>query len=670
MVRGLENGKTAVNFEQWLIPLEAITQALKIKTRTLDNGQLELRSSFIIKRLSEQQLQHDKELGATLSVADISKLLGITVTFDIRQYALIFKLPLSTPTLSHQNTPQKIISFEGLETIEASALSFSAISQQLRIQGQKDKIHYRGNLLAVGNVGQGSWYVDINQEIMEQPDSWTFQELQYYWKSDEVDYVVGSQPTFWQSSDFWGVTILKRNGFETIPDTTGGFDPSSRRTTQTILRTITGEANPNTLVRLVKRFSTDVIDEVLVDSNGLYTFNKVLSNPNAAIDYEILLYPDGILSVEPTRIKARFISRASQLQHGASTFIVSGGVSRIPSDNLWGDVSGFSGGVSYRYGLFESFTFGVGVIYQTDWSALAEFFYSPSWFPLQVNAIARKNLKTGRLDYNAQATLQLHPRFSINFASNPLSKQAFLNWNPWSWLTFQAGAAMNSSTTATVSANTWFVSSNLYRRFYNTFASLSLHYDSNAILRLNSSLYRDAWFVNYQHDDKRDKLKFSYNFSDSSFSKGNEGHSLNVGLETRKNKENTDYFGTARWRYRAKKRLNDGRNLFDAEIGYGKSSAGQGMLGKLSTRIIPGVELSMNYQDISMNSNERRFSLNINTNFKIAPHLSTSNRSRAIQDLRGSGGLFIQPFFDKNGNGKYDGNDRLYMENIKHLIQL
>jgi hypothetical protein len=394
------------------------------------------------------------------------------------------------------------------------------------------------------------------------------------------------------------------------------------------------------------------------------------------IDYEILLYPNGILTIEPERVNARFVSRASQLQKGASTFMLSGGVNRSATDtkgsgnNLWGKATDFTGGVSYRYGLFESLTVGAGVIYQNGWQSLAEFFYSPSWLPLTANMLALKDFNTGKFDYNAQAQLQLLNTLSANFFSTPLTKQAFLNWNPWYWLIFRAGGAMNSSTTTTVKSKTWFAGATVYGRIYDVFASLDANFDSNSVLRINSLIYKDAWSINYQHDDIRNKLDLSYNFSDSSYSLGNYGHSLNIGLETNKNTDKEDNLGTVGWRYRSTDLLPDGRSLMDATIGYGIGSQGQGFIANLSTPMIPGVELSFNYQDISITSNDRQFFLNVSTNFRLQPNLSLSNRSYTLQNLRGEGGLFIQPFLDKNDNGKYDGEDSIYIENAERLLQI
>ncbi|MDP3007844.1 MAG: carboxypeptidase-like regulatory domain-containing protein [Methylococcales bacterium] len=701
LVRGAEDGKQAINLEDWLIPLEAVTTALNIKTRTLDDGQIELRSPEIAVRLSEQQIHKDKEIGTSLSVAYITHLLNATVSFDIGQYALVLKLPAgAAATNDTQQETKKVISFEGLETIQPDRFNFSAVTQHLHVSSQKKTVNISGNLLAVGNLDHGSWYVDINQAVMDKPESWRVQDLQYFWKTDDADYVIGSQPTFWQNQsggDFWGVTLLKRDDFKNVPQSTGGFDPVSRRTTGSIGRTITGQAQPNTLARLVDRSSNDrMIAEVFVDSSGLYTFNNVLSNAGSINEYDILLYPNGILTAEPERVRSSFVSRATQLQQGTSTWVVSGGINRSLSTNTangsnnqlnqgngtttknkaayslldsWGHPIGFAGGASYRYGLFESLTVGAGLVYSNGWQLLAEYFYSPSWFPYVSNIVALYDFKTGKYDYNSQAQLQLLDNLSANFTSTPLAKQAFLNWNALSWLTFSAGGAVNSSTTATVKPRTWFAGTTANGRFYETSASINANFDSNAVLRISSSVNRDAWAVGYQWDGSRQKLDLSYKFPESEFEYAN-GHSLNISAETNKTTASVNKFGMIVWQYRPPAALNDGRILADVQIGYGMGTQGQGLLASLSTVMIPGVELSANYQDISIASNDRQFSLNIYMNGRVEPTLGLSNRSSSVQELRGIGGLFIQPFLDKNDNGQYDDEDSLYLENSDRLLQI
>lgn len=723
LVRGAENGKQAVNLEQWLIPFDAVTKALNIKVRTLDAGNMELRSPEIVTTLSEQQLHKDKDLGAALSVADIKRLFNVEVSFDISQYALVLKTTelAVNPNDGAPQATKKVISFEGLETTQPNHFNFSAISQQLRVTGRQKTVNYAGDLLAVGNLERGSWYVDVNQVAIDKPAGWQLREAQYFWKTDEVDYVLGSQPTFWQNratGDFWGATIVKRNGFKALQQSANGFDPFVRRTTNAIGRTITGQVQPNTLVRLVERFSNRVIAEVFVNSSGIYTFDNVVTNPNMVADYEVLLYPNGILTVEPERINARFVSRASQLEKGASTWIVSGGVNRSltanntssgfnstansNTGNLWGVPNGFAGGASYRYGLFESLTVGAGVVYSNGWQALAEFLYSPSWLPLEASVIALNDFNTGKVDYNAQARLQLLNNISVNAISTPFAKSAFLNWNPWPWLVLRGGGAVNTSNTNTVNRNTWFAGTTAYGRFYETFVSVDVNFDSNSVLRSNSVIYRDAWSINYQQDEIRNKLDLAYNFSDSSYAQGDYGHSLHIGGESNKNtnyvnnlslqssnvltnqvnnvavtpwnyqvsNNNDNKLGVVSWHYRSESILNDGRSLVDMGLGYGVGTSGQGVIASLATVAIPGVELRLNYQDISVISNDRLFFLNVSTNARIEPNLSLSNRSYTLQNLRGEGGLFIQPFLDKNDNGLYDGDDSIYTDNAERLLKL
>ena len=102
--------------------------------------------------------------------------------------------------------PKKVISFAGLDTINPDWLNLAAVIQQTRVTGQGNKMNFSGDFIAVGNLERGSWYVDVNQTVLEKPDSWRFRELQYYRKTDELDVVIGSQPTFWQNQsggDFW-----------------------------------------------------------------------------------------------------------------------------------------------------------------------------------------------------------------------------------------------------------------------------------------------------------------------------------------------------------------------------------------------------------------------------------------------------------------------------------
>ncbi len=83
LVRGQEDGSQAVEFENWLIPYDAVVQALKLEVTPLADGQLDVRSPGLITRLNPQELRNDPELGLVLSIQEVERLLGVAAEFDI-----------------------------------------------------------------------------------------------------------------------------------------------------------------------------------------------------------------------------------------------------------------------------------------------------------------------------------------------------------------------------------------------------------------------------------------------------------------------------------------------------------------------------------------------------------------------------------------------------------
>ncbi|MEO1432293.1 MAG: hypothetical protein AAFV71_25150 [Cyanobacteria bacterium J06633_8] len=57
LIRGYEDGSKAINFDNWLLPFDDVLSALKIIKTTLDEGQLELRSPGLVKRINPKDLK-------------------------------------------------------------------------------------------------------------------------------------------------------------------------------------------------------------------------------------------------------------------------------------------------------------------------------------------------------------------------------------------------------------------------------------------------------------------------------------------------------------------------------------------------------------------------------------------------------------------------------------
>ncbi|RKZ40240.1 MAG: hypothetical protein DRQ49_09035 [Gammaproteobacteria bacterium] len=110
-----------------------------------------------------------------------------------------------------------------------------------------------------------------------------------------ADYALGSQPTFWQNCDnYWGATLVKRSGFSSLQASPGGFDQALRRKSWQVARTITGEAEPGTLVRLVEGFGDQAIAETLVDSSGVYRFEDIDSRTGSSKKSRLRVTKQGI----------------------------------------------------------------------------------------------------------------------------------------------------------------------------------------------------------------------------------------------------------------------------------------------------------------------------------------------------------------------------------------
>ncbi|MDJ0736548.1 MAG: hypothetical protein QNJ47_21205 [Nostocaceae cyanobacterium] len=364
-----------------------MTQALKITVTTLNNGELELRSPGLVKRINPKELKTDPELGQVISVADIKNVLGVPTEFDIVKYAVVFNPPwLGMKKQGNRQQEQPVI-LDRLPKVNPPIFSLSNIGQSINISGNNNSTTTQGDLTTIGTIFGGSWYVRTNQPKLTDRSTWNISEAQYLRQTDNADYVVGSQPTFWQSQgkgQYWGLTTVQRFGY-TPPATSGsGFSPTQRMQSNQIGRTIAGEAALGTLVQLLQGLGDNVVAEVLVDSSGVYRFENI---PTGGIggsnNYRVRLYPNGQLTATPEIKEANFSSLPGQLTKGTSVLIISSGFSRENSGNsLIGNFTDWRGGVGYRVGLSEELTVGTGVIYDESLLGLGEIFYQPSDFPL------------------------------------------------------------------------------------------------------------------------------------------------------------------------------------------------------------------------------------------------------------------------------------------------
>jgi hypothetical protein len=657
LVRGKENGTEAIDFENWLLPYEAVIKALKLNVTTLTDGQLEVRSPGVVTRIDPKKLRTDSELGLVFSIADLQTLFGVAGKFDIQEYAIDLEIPWLNQSNQQAELTDTPIVLEGLPHLKPGSLNVAAVEQKVNASSTtSSSTNYRGDFLAVGTVAGGSWFTRVNQQDLQNQQTWNIAEAEFLRQTNRTDYFVGSHPTFWQSQesgDYWGFTFIERQGFAPPQPFGGGVsDPRQRLQAAQIGRTITGEAKPGTLVRLMPAFGDRVITEVLVDSSGVYRFENI-TNDNQFFggNYRILLYPEGRLTAQPEIREATFSTVLGQIPAGASAWVGSGGWQRefAGNESLLGEFSEFRGGIAGRFGLSENLTVGLGGVYDESLQGLAEVFYRPTNFPLQVAVSA-----LGGSEWDVIADIRYEPssKFSAVFTNDFLSNRFNVNWNVFSGFSLFATTDSRDATAGGVQLN--FSGKNFF-----TFARASLdtenHWRWNVLQRLGKME------LNQQGSEIGTLSELSYNFSQS----GITGNSLLLNYETRSLNDDDNLLSLG-WRYRSPQRVIDGSYLWEAQLGYGIGSQGNGIVTSLGTTVLPGMMLRGRYQGVSLTSDQATFSIdlvsNLNLQGGIAPGDMRSNYFRT------QGGLLIQPFFDRNNNGKHDAGEKVYTDNLGTML--
>jgi hypothetical protein len=669
-VKGAEDGKQAIDFENWLVSFKDVKEALNLNVKTLEDGQLELRSPGLVTRINPKELKTDPELGLVLSITDIQTKLGVKCEFNLVDYAIVFNPPWLNLEENQLEQKQPPVILEGLPKINAPSFTVTTIGEQINLTGNSTSkvINSQGNFTAIGSLLGGSWIVGIDQSYfsikgavepsyLTNTTSWKLEEAQYLRQTPAADYVLGSQPTFWQNQgqgSYWGFTTIQRLGFTPTTSSAGGFSPSQRLQTREIIRTITGEAKPGTLVQLKSGISNIVAAEVLVDSSGVYRFENIPTGGISGNNYRIYLYPNGQLTAQPKIEEAKFSILSGQLSQGTSAFMISAGLSQQQSQNNFvGNFQDWRGGVAYRLGITQDLTLGAGVIYDQSLLGLGELFYQSRKLPLRVNASLLMGTKNKGWDYNTNISFNPSPRLNFNFFNDRLSQRFELNWQALTGVSFKFSS---NSQENTLNAG---INLALIMRNLSLFSSADINNNNNFRWNISSSL------TNFQLSHRQNEIgtntELNYNFSGIS----QLGNALTIGYET-SNYNNDDYLATGKLRYRSTKFANGYRPRWELDVGYGIGSRGQGLTASASTSIIPGLNLGIRYQEVSLTSNETSFKIELSPNLNLQPQLSPGD-SR-FDRLRNEGGIFVQPFLDKNGNNRLDNNEEIYIKDADLLL--
>ena len=651
-VRGLADEVQAVDLASWQVPTSELFSALQISTTVLANGQIALSSPGLVTEIDADVLTVDSELGEVISVGNIESLLGVVVHFDAITYTLV----LEPPRLIQQNQSQQSAtsnSTEGLPIVTAPRFNLSAVRQQTSLSGgSSGSPETTGTLSAIGSLLGGSWYARTSQPNVVDSRTWRLLELQYLRQTEHTDYVVGTQPTFWPgaSGRYWGATTVHRFGFEAEAANGDGFSPSQRRQSRDLRRTLVGEAEPGTLVRLVSKPNDQVLNEVSVDATGRYRFEAV--STAAANASRLLLYPDGKLFVEPEVRRPNFLALPGQLSAGTATAIATIGVRTYQANKFFDRFDQVAGGASYRRGVSDSLTLGVGALYDKSPQGLIEAYYQPTAVPLRLSLSATANSQ--RLSHDANLFYRPSNRFSVSLDSNEHDQRFDANWqvNP----NFKLNASGSTQ----------------HKRLQFG-ASGSVRHD-NFFLSGSGSVDMQGdldWLVNarwhqlqlyHRRLSTETSTILNYSFSPSL----SVGHSTFLGYDTQSKRHRSLF--QAGWRYRSRQRSPTGADRWRLSLGYGIGSSRSGLIASAQVNLLPGLGLEAHYEEVSLSSDNSAFRIELSPSFGLRPSLMLSDMQP--EDLRTEGTLLVQPFFDTNTNGHRDAYETLHTEELDSLLSL
>jgi hypothetical protein len=636
MVRGKEDGSKAIDFNNWSIPVNVLTRTLNIKTKTLPDGKIELRSSAAVSKISLQQLGSYPEIGLAIKIKDLQTYLGIKSEFDLIDYTIKLTLPEAIGAGIGGADVEANLALDGLETKSPEQLKLTAIEQKYSINTSNGSGSSEKSIRAAGTIFGSSWYAQFGGNSERILDL-SLKDAQVVKYSDKTDYIIGGQSAFWNRQDsgnYWGITGIWRQGFSPQLSTSGGVSTSERTQANKVGRSIVGNARPGTLVRLLPVGKDRAIAEVLVDGTGVFRFDNVAVTDGDRY-YRLWLFANGQLSAAPEVRDVNFVTVPGQLPAGATATLASVGLRR--EEGGLGKFSDVRGSIVTHWGVSEGLTLGAGVSLDRGVQGLGELYFQPNGIPLE----AAISVRTGA-EWDLLSNINWNPTNNLKFGWNidKLSHRVKGDWKV---------SSQFAVTSTYDSRDALGIGFDYQTRSAANSTSLQASFDTNSRLRWRAGQQVGQWELQHQSNEVGTISHLTYALDRQSSS----GNAIELSYQTSQ-VSTSNQFATLAWRYRPTIRSN-----WEAELGYGIGNVGGGWLASGAVNILPGVNLRGRYQT-GINSSTPSFSLELVSNLETQS--GWRENPQQLETLRTQGGIEIIPFLDRNGNGQQDPGEKSHLD--------
>jgi hypothetical protein len=636
IVRGKEDGSKAIDFANWSIPFNTLTQTLKIQTKILENGNIELRSNSAISIISRQKLNSYPGIGLAIKTKDLEKYLGIKAEFDLNEYAINLTLPKAISDGGRVTKDDPLV-FDGLATKKPENFNLTAIEQKVNLNTSNNSSQSQGQTKIAGTIWGASWYASLGSRSNRWLDL-SLNDAQVVKYSDQSDYIIGGQSAFWNrqnGGNYWGATGIWRQGFTPSLSNNGIVSANERTQSNQVGRSIVGMAAPGTVVKLLPISSDRAIAEVLVGTSGVFRFDNI---PVTSSDryYRLWLFANGQLSAAPEVREANFVTVPGQLPTGTTATLASVGLRRT-AGGLIGQFSDLRGAIITRQGVSESLTLGAGVSLDQGIQGLGELYFQPNGIPLKSSISVRTGAEIELL-----SNINWRPARNVEFDwnSDRLSQRLRGEWQVSSQLSLNSTYDSQDATS---------IGFDYLASGFNDATTIQASFDTQSRLKWRLTQQLGAWELQNQGNEVGTISRLTYAFD----RQPDLGSLLQLNYQTSQLNPANE-FSTLSWRYRP-----TNRSPWEIELGYGLGRAGGGWLASGAANILPGINLRGRYQN-GISSNSPSFSLELVSNLETQG--GWRENPQQLDKFRTFGGIEIRPFFDLNDNGQQDAGEKSYLD--------
>ena len=300
--------------------------------------------------------------------------------------------------------------------------------------------------------------------------------------------------------------------------------------------------------------------------------------------------------------KLNYTKLSSSLPSGNSILTVSGGGSQnlARENNISKEFEHFRGGVSYHHGVIDDVTMGVGFVYEDLLVGFTQFTYNSQRFPLKstVSLLARES----GVSFISHVRFEPNKDFVINYYHDQEKDKFDANWNILSGLTFVAGGDTKKD-----SLNTG-IKIAVHNDYMSISAKALLDSNNNFQWKLKSNIGGLKFVHGSTKEKNSSKVDLNlaqlngFGFQCSAFVKYESKPSLNE-----------DKFIVWGSKIQSSQKITPSQHLWSANLGYGTSSFGNGLIASGSVALKPNMFLKLSYQEISATSDDTKIKLQISS---------------------------------------------------------